>query len=83
MACADYNTVVDDVGLAEFDDPNVDPEAMALEDDSPYPEVRSAVSNTDDPDMPVNTLRAWIVGLIWSILIPGVNQFFFVRLINL
>ena len=41
------------------------------------------MSNTDDPDMPVNTLRAWIVGLIWSILIPGVNQFFFVRLINL
>ena len=23
-------------------------------DDSPYPEVRSAIANTDDPDMPVN-----------------------------
>jgi hypothetical protein len=25
--------------------------------DSPYPEVRAAVSNTDDPDMVVNTFR--------------------------
>lgn len=32
------------------------------EDDSPYPEVRSAVANTDDPSIPVGTLRAWIMG---------------------
>ena len=25
--------------------------------ESPYPEVRAAVSNTDDPSMPVNTFR--------------------------
>jgi len=25
--------------------------------DSPYPEVRASVSNTDDPNMPVNTFR--------------------------
>lgn len=49
------------------------------EDDSPYPEVRSAVANTDDPDMPVNTFRAWFIGIIWAILIPGLNQFFFFR----
>ena len=29
--------------------------------------------------MPSSTLRAWIVGLIWAVLIPGVNQFFFFR----
>jgi len=40
------------------------------EDDSPYPEVRSAVANTDDPDIPVNTLRAWVLGLIWAIIMP-------------
>ncbi|KAI0690888.1 OPT oligopeptide transporter protein-domain-containing protein [Cytidiella melzeri] len=51
----------------------------SLEDDSPYPEVRSAVANTDDPDMPVNTFRAWFVGVLWAILIPGLNQFFFFR----
>ncbi len=45
----------------------------------PYPEVRSAVANTDDPTMPSSTFRAWVVGLIWAILIPGVNQFFFFR----
>ena len=33
----------------------------ATEDESPYPEVRSAVANTDDPDMPVNTLRYGVV----------------------
>ncbi|OBZ72977.1 Sexual differentiation process protein isp4 [Grifola frondosa] len=63
----------------EFDDPNIDPDAIVLEDDSPYPEVRSAVANTDDPSMPVNTLRAWTLGLIWAILLPGLNQFFFFR----
>ena len=49
------------------------------DDDSPYPEVRSAVANTDDPDMPVNTIRAWTIGIIWSIILPGMNQFFFFR----
>ncbi|KAL4247172.1 oligopeptide OPT transporter family protein [Abortiporus biennis] len=71
--------VHESIPVAEFDDPNVDKEAIALEDDSPYPEVRSAVSNTDDPTMPVNTLRAWLIGIIWAIIIPGLNQFFFFR----
>ncbi|KDR72867.1 hypothetical protein GALMADRAFT_228557 [Galerina marginata CBS 339.88] len=70
------------LALPDFDDPNMDKEAALagiLEDDSPYPEVRSAVANTDDPDIPVNTLRAWVLGLIWAIIIPGLNQFFFFR----
>ncbi|KAG9032036.1 hypothetical protein FRB95_001988 [Tulasnella sp. JGI-2019a] len=46
-----------------------------FEDDSPYPEVRSAVANTDDINMPVGTLRAWIIGLMWAILIPGLNHY--------
>ncbi|KAJ7469724.1 oligopeptide transporter [Mycena latifolia] len=68
--------------LPEFDDPNLDKDAAIagiLEDDSPYPEVRSAVANTDDPSIPVSTLRAWTLGLIWAIIIPGLNQFFFFR----
>ena len=52
------------------------------DDDSPYPEVRSAVANTDDPDMPAGTLRAWMLGLLWAIVIPGVNQFYFFRFPN-
>ncbi|KAI0809297.1 OPT oligopeptide transporter protein-domain-containing protein [Irpex lacteus] len=62
-----------------YGDPNLDLEAEYVEDDSPYPEVRSAVANTDDPDMPTGTLRAWILGLVWAIVIPGVNQFYFFR----
>lgn len=49
------------------------------EEDSPYPEVRSAVANFDDPSMPVSTLRAWVLGILWAILIPGMNQFFYFR----
>ena len=53
--------------------------ASVTDDDSPYPEVRAAVANTDDPDMPCATFRAWLVGLIWAIIIPGLDQFFFFR----
>ena len=49
------------------------------EDDSPYPEVRSAVASTDDPEMPVSTLRAWVLGILFAVLIPGMNQFFYFR----
>jgi len=72
-------TASEAIPVAEFDDPNADGNADALEDDSPYPEVRSAVANTDDTSIPVNTVRAWTIGLIWAILIPGLNQFFFFR----
>ena len=49
------------------------------EDDSPYPEVRSAVANFDDPSMPVNTLRAWFLGILWAVIIPGINEFYYFR----
>lgn len=55
------------------------PDAILLEDDSPYPEVRSAVANTDDFDMPASTIRTWTLGIIWAVIIPGMNQFFFFR----
>ncbi|KAG8726233.1 hypothetical protein FRC12_023583, partial [Ceratobasidium sp. 428] len=72
--------VLAEVAGAQFDDPNIDRTHLGdLEEDSPYPEVRSAVANTDDPDMPANTFRAWVLGIIWAILLPGLNQFFFFR----
>ncbi|KAJ3852991.1 OPT oligopeptide transporter [Lentinula lateritia] len=73
---------VEAIAIPEFDDPNIDKDAAiegVLEDDSPYPEVRSAVANTDDPTIPVGTLRSWTIGFVWAILIPGLNQFFFFR----
>lgn len=36
------------------------------EDDSPYPEVRSAVANTDDTSIPCGTFRAWAMGMLQS-----------------
>lgn len=50
------------IAIADFDDPNIDKgDAIigVLEDDSPYPEVRSAVANMDDILIPVSS---WIIG---------------------
>ncbi|KAF9221234.1 small oligopeptide transporter [Gyrodon lividus] len=76
----DKETEEHDYQSSEFDDPNLDPNQSAeFDDDSPYPEVRSAVANTDDPTIPVTTLRTWVIGLAWAVVMPGVNQFFFFR----
>ncbi|KAG8831066.1 hypothetical protein FRC18_007173 [Serendipita sp. 400] len=50
-----------------------------IEDDSPYPEVRAAVANTDDVSMPANTFRMWLLGMLFTVLIAGLNQFFSMR----
>ena len=65
--------------LDNWDDPNFDPTGSILQDDSLYIEVRSAVTNTDDPMMPSSTFRAWVLGSILAALISGVNQFFYFR----
>ncbi|TDL23079.1 OPT oligopeptide transporter [Rickenella mellea] len=46
------------------------------EEDSPYPEVRSSVSNVDDPEMPALTLRMWIIGLTLCMASSAMNVFF-------
>ncbi|OGM46195.1 putative oligopeptide transporter [Aspergillus bombycis] len=48
-------------------------------DQSPFPEVAACVSNTDDPTMLCNTVRAWILMTIFVMLFSGVNQFFGLR----
>ncbi|KAL6307856.1 OPT oligopeptide transporter [Sparassis latifolia] len=78
-ADVEIEKAVDVQQVNEFDDPNVGKDAAYFEEDSPYPEVRSAVANTDDPSIPASTLRTWVIGIIWAIIIPGVNQFFFFR----
>ena len=30
-------------------------------------------------DMPVDTIRAWMIGLFWAVIIPGLNQFLYFR----
>ena len=27
----------------------------------------------------MSSLRVWVIGIIWAIIIPGMNQFFFFR----
>ena len=46
------------------------------DEDSPYPEVRASVSNIDDPEMPVLTLRMWILGISLCVLGSSANTFF-------
>ncbi|OCH88594.1 OPT oligopeptide transporter [Obba rivulosa] len=49
------------------------------EEDSPYAEVRAAVSNIDDPSMPVNTFRMWFLGIIFTVFMSGLNHFYSMR----
>ena len=63
-----------ELSLDDYDDPNFDPTATLLQDESPYVEVRAAVTNTDDPRMPSSTFRAWAIGLIWTIFRSGISQ---------
>lgn len=50
-----------------------------LTTNSPYAEVRAVVDPTDDPSMPSSTLRAWVIGLVFVVLVSFVNQLFSVR----
>ena len=65
--------------IDDYDDPNIDFTAFVIEDESPYAEVWSAVTNTNDPTMLSSTFRAWVVGLIWAIIVSGTNQFYSFR----
>ncbi|KAI0121384.1 oligopeptide transporter 2 [Xylariales sp. AK1849] len=46
---------------------------------SPYAEVRAVVDNHDDVNMPCGTIRAWIIGLGFAILLAFINQLFSIR----
>ncbi|KAG6000312.1 hypothetical protein E4U54_001466 [Claviceps lovelessii] len=46
--------------------------ALAQED-SPYLEVRSSVPPSDNPDMPVNTVRAWLLGIVLCTITAACN----------
>ncbi|CAG7944146.1 unnamed protein product [Penicillium nalgiovense] len=52
--------------------------AQELLENSPYPEVRSAVSNVDDGGS-VNTIRAWLIGLLFATIGSSLNMLFSMR----
>jgi hypothetical protein len=43
---------------------------------SPYPEVRAVADPEDDPDIPVETIRAYFLGIGWAVIGTVVNTFF-------
>lgn len=55
-------------------------EATLIHYHSPYPEVRAVTDPMDDPSMLCDTFRAYFLGLAWTIIGTGVNQFFSPRL---
>lgn len=54
-------------------------EAALITNNSPYAEVRSVVDNHDDPSLPCSTIRAWVLGIFFSVCIAFVNCFFDIR----
>jgi hypothetical protein len=46
---------------------------------SPYLEVRESIPNTDDPTLPVETFRAWAIGLIFAAVFSSLNQVLFLN----
>lgn len=43
---------------------------------SPYPEIRAVTDPIDDPNIPIETIRAYILATMWTIIGAGVNEFF-------
>lgn len=54
-------------------------EAALITTNSPYAEVRAVVDNKDDPRAPSSTIRAWVIGLVFSLLLAFINQLFDIR----
>ncbi|KAK7203707.1 OPT oligopeptide transporter protein-domain-containing protein [Myxozyma melibiosi] len=50
--------------------------AALIDSHSPYPEVRAVCDPFDDPTIPVETIRVYVLGLIWVAIGAFVNEFF-------
>lgn len=55
-------------------------EAALITNNSPYAEVRAVVDNKDDPATPCSTVRAWTIGVLFSVFLAFINQLFSIRL---
>lgn len=53
--------------------------APPILEDSMYPEVQASVSNIDDPNACVLTLRVWFLGLFFCLVFASLNTFFSLR----
>lgn len=67
-------------GEYEFE---VKSEAAIIKYFSPYAEVRAVTSPNDDINTPCETIRAYILGLIWAVIGQFINSFFNSRYPNI
>lgn len=70
--------VYDEIDEALAADANVQEVATELMENSPYPEVRSAVVNYDEGGHS-NTIRAWVIGMVLATIGSGLNMLFSMR----
>ncbi|OTA94243.1 hypothetical protein M434DRAFT_384166 [Hypoxylon sp. CO27-5] len=54
-------------------------EAALITVNSPYAEVRAVVDNHDDINTPCGTIRAWVIGVGFSVLLAFINTLFSIR----
>ncbi|KAK9381294.1 OPT oligopeptide transporter protein-domain-containing protein [Kockiozyma suomiensis] len=54
-------------------------EAVVIHYHSPYPEVRAVTDPFDDPTIPVETIRAYLIGSFWVAVGSFINEFFTFR----
>ncbi|KAK9243650.1 OPT oligopeptide transporter protein-domain-containing protein [Lipomyces tetrasporus] len=54
-------------------------EACLIKYHSPYPEVRSVCSPVDDPTIPAETFRVYLIGLVWVCVGSFINQIMYFR----
>lgn len=73
------NSIKGDVIEIESDNLSFISGDISLMDNSPYPEVREVVPNTDDPSIQINHWRTWVLTTIFVIVFAAVNQFFSLR----
>lgn len=55
-------------------------EAVLIAFHSPYPEVRAIVDPIDDPSMPAETLRVYVIAIFWTVIGSTINNFFIHRI---
>lgn len=54
-------------------------DSLNLHTTNMFAKVRAVVPEVDDPAIPVNTLRMWIIGVLFTMLGSGINNFFSLR----
>ncbi|KAK6203493.1 oligopeptide transporter protein [Scheffersomyces amazonensis] len=55
-------------------------EAALIHYHSPYPEVRAVTEPFDDPYIPVETFRVYVISMVWTIIGSIINNFFVHRM---